>query len=196
MRDKTLFHKPCVLHRYASLDESDDSAETYQIIVLGAYYQTPPGLSPAVFVAAGNMTTKGFGLVDGTELVPEGPGYRFESGTGLFTIGPILPFHNIEFFFGIPMGVPTMEELSGTGYEFVIPVPGSPEAPIENLYIRKEDDTLLRRVDERWVKFGGDDSRVEMQAISGLNASIVAAAQTPITAQELNIPTASGEIQL
>jgi hypothetical protein len=196
-----LFRGPIVLDKYGTLEKPRDPEESfvgYTRIVFGATYREFGTDSREVMISLGDNTGKGFFIDSGTELLREGPGYRFQSGGGLYTIGPIMVFHNLEFFSGLPITPFLMSELFATTYSFLIPTPSSPEALIENVYIQKYDRSFLTRKNLRWVATRGPGSGVAITQISTQTAAMFANAldrQSPLAAQDLDIPTTSDPVE-
>jgi len=200
--NRELFRGPIVLDKYGSLENPRDPEESfvgYTIIVYGATYREFGTDSREVMISLGDNTGKGFFIDSGTELLREGPGYRFQSGGGLYTIGPIMVFHNLEFFSGLPITPLLMRELSATTYSFLIPTPSSPEELVEDIYIKKYDRSFLIRKNLRWVETQGPGSEVAVTQISTQTAALFTNAldrESPLAAQDLDITTTSGTLQL
>jgi hypothetical protein len=198
MKETILFSKASVLHKYGTVEKEDDFME-YQRIVFGAHHEERPKGGGTVYVRVSSDADRDFPLEPGTELTREGPGYRFQSSGSLYTIGPIMEFHNLEFFSGIPMTALLMEQLAGTPHSFLISPPRNPDELIENIYIKKADGSFLTRKNLRWAEVRAPDPSPELLRIVGASAALVTTGidrESPFSAQTLSIATTSDPVQL
>jgi hypothetical protein len=176
MKNKELFRGPIVLNKYGTIAKTEDPENPfvgYTRVVYGASYREFSFGGGEVVVDIGGGNGKGFSIDSGTEIVRNGPGYDFQSGGGLYTIGPIMTFHNLEFFAGMPITPALMRELLDSSYSFLISTPGAPEELVKNIYIKKMDSSYLTRTGLRWVESSGPGAQVAVTQITTETAAFI-----------------------